>query len=520
MKNSLFNKIDAFEEQISKQNAKDKEMDIVSENGNKSEENGDIKNTETPENKIDEIINSCSVFSKYNMKIYIIIILVLMADGGEASVVSFLITVLEEQWKFSTFEKSLFGICGSLGALFGMGFAGTWSDLYGRKPIFILGNFIAAIFSILTAFSGNLIQYAICRFTYGFGVGIALAAASSLTTEVTSSRLRAWMLNIIWVFYPVGELYCAIFADYFLVISVEGKSKFQIKAENSIDPWRKLILCVAIPCFLSGILSILIDESPRYLLTRQNYTEAFTSIDSMLISNKKNPLTQDEKNQIISENEASITADKQTFTKNYKDIFSKDYLRITLLIAGSYYVMSTSWNGLSLIMPNVIQMKEKMDFKDSHDTIDKHAAYTSFIISALFEIPCTLLSSYLAEIKFLGRKGALMLSFLLCLIPSLLVSLSIPGFTAYLIVIRFMTTLPYGVMYIYNNEVYPTRIRSTALGIIGAFTRVSAILSPFIMFGLLEWGIYMPFIFMTILFALGILFSFLLPYESHGKNIK
>lgn len=526
MENEINKKNDSLEDD-SKEKTINKELEMTSIDVEQPKISDDASiNPKNPENtnleedtKIDDIINHCSIFSKFNLKIYLIVLLVLTADGAEATVVSFLLTVLDVEWQFTTFEKSLFGICGSVGALFGLALAGTWSDIYGRKPIFILGNFIAGVFAIITAFTQNLPQYAISRIIYGFGKGITIAAASSLTTEITSKKLRAWMLNIIWVFYPIGELYCAIMADYFFVVSKEGKSEAEIASE-SLDPWRKLVLCVAAPCLISGLLSIFINESPRFLLSKQNYPEAFKSINTLLQSNKKNCLTEEEKNQLIEENKKIITQEKANFMNNMKEIFGKDFLKITLLISGMYYVTATSWSGLSLIMPKVIQMKEKIDFEQTKDSIDEHAAYTSFIISAVFEIPITLLSSLFAEIKFLGRKGALMLSFLLCFIPSLLSSINIPGFTAYIIVIRFMTTLPYGVIYIYNNEVYPTKIRSTALGITGAFSRVSEIFCPFIMFFLLDIGILAPFIFMSIIFACGILFSYLLPYESHGKNIK
>lgn len=516
--------------------------------------------------KIDNIINNSSVFSSFNIKIYIIIMLVIMADGGESSVVSFLIPILEDQWNFNTLQKGFFGTCGAIGALLGGSIAGNWSDIKGRKPMFILGNLLASVFACLASFSNNIYQYAVCRITFGFGVGISITAASALTTEITSSKSRAWMLNVIWLFFPLGELYCSVIANFLLVNDNEivlnsfnkiqnssslnfnnssqyDSSIFSFDSTNfnntinqnitndvyifnginikNLDKWRKLMLLVALPCILSTIVSFFVSESPRYLLNKEKYTQAFKIIDYINIANNKPILSEEDKHILIKEqidinsrNYKSINA-----FDNYKQLFKDKYLYTTLLISGIYFVMATSWGGLSIIMPKVIGQKEKEKSIKYNTPEDKHKAYTTFIISAFLEIPCTLLASFLAEIKILGRKGALMLSFALCFIPCTLIVIHVHGFSVFLIITRFLTTIPFGIAYIYNNEVFPTNIRSTALGVLGGMSRISAISSPFIMFALLDIGFIYPFLFCSILFLMGIVLSFLLPLETIGKDI-
>lgn len=559
--------------------------------------------------KIDEIINSSSILNSFNLKIYTIILLIIMVDGSESSLVSFLVPILDKEWKFTTFTRSFFGVCTSLGGFIAGLISGNWSDTYGRKPLFIIGNIVGAICSLLASFSTRLLHYAIFRITYGFGIGVTINAASALTTEITSKKKRAWMLNVIWVFYPVGELYSSILADYFLVSddtnNITNSTNFKIYNNssssfynntliaqndnnneysifNDVHPWRKLMISLALPFLITSVLGFLISESPRFLLNKQKYSEAFKVINKILIANKKEELTEDEKETLVKEqkeiithfnlNNAKINKSKSSIVRNYKQLLSKKYFRVTFCIAIIYYVLTTSWNGLSIIMPKLIsdlEEKHKIDsikkrdqaifntnsfnnssiennnvvnststntfFNKENDYINnnglsdddeilnnKHTTYYTYIISAIFEIPFTLLASYLAEMKCLGRKGSLTVSFVLSIIPTLILVIShnITGFSAYFIIIRFLTTIPYGIIYIYNNEVYPTKIRSTSLGFLDSCNRVFSISSSFISFFLYNINYTLPFIYVSSLFILGAFMSWLLPYETLGKNIE
>ena len=484
--------------------------------------------------KIDEIFNSISSWNKINMKVYLIILLVLMADGGEAAIISFLLPILEKEWKMNTFQKGFFGTCGAIGALFGGTISGTLSDHYGRKKIYIVGNILTALFGFLIAFSNGLFSYAILRMVYGFGVAMSITAASSLTTEISPKNIRAWILNIVWLFYPIGELYCALLADFYLVVpeKLDNKGNNAVLS-NDFENWRKLMITVSIPCIICVFISIFVIESPRYYLYKKKYNEAFAVLNEILKGSNKNELTEDDKKQIIAESEiqgenlltqenldTSTTKIKKGFIQNIKELFNSEYKSITLLLSCIYLIIAFAWSGLSFIMPKAIKQKEQLDFEETGDYNDPHAPYVTFMISAICEIPCTLLSSYLAEHKSLGRKGSLMLTFLICSIPGLLICLPIPGFSVYFIIIKFIIVIPYSIIYIYNNEIYPTKIRSTALGLLGSFTRISAIISPFVMILLFDLYFYLPFAFIACLLVLGILFSYLLPLETLGTDIK
>lgn len=461
--------------------------------------------------KIDVIFNNSSLFNNYSLRVYLIIMLVLMTDGAEATIVSFLINVLEKKWYFSTFEKGIFGSFGAMGSFIGGMISGSLSDVYGRKPLFIIGNIIATICCFLSAFSQGIVSFAICRCLYGFGIGISIAAASSLVTEISSTKRRALMLATIWLFFPLGEFYCAIIADYFLVSTASDP-----------DNWRKLIMSIGVPCFISSIFTFFVDESPRFLLQKKRYEEAFTIIDRIKQANLQGYLSELDKETIKKETEEDHEQEtgqsKSTQIKNkYKAVFSSKFIKITIFITFINFICATSWNGLSYIMPKIL-IDQQIKQSSSGKIIDPHAPYHTFMISALLEIPCTFICSTLADL--LGRKFAILLSFLLCLIPGILIVLSVPGFYFYFVMIRFVTVVPWGIIYIYTNEVYPTKFRTTAIGLLGAFSKISSLFSPTVMILLYETSFNLPFMFVSILFSCGVLFAFLLPYETKGLSIK
>lgn len=476
------------------------------------DENSVIKST-----KIDEIFENCSITNRISVKVYLIIMLVIMAEGAEATVVSFLVNILEVEWNFSVFQKGIFGSCGAVGALAGGIFSGSFSDMNGRKPLFIIGTALASLFCFLSAFTSGFYLFSCCRVVYGFGVGISLSSASSLTTEITSTKKRALMLNVIWLFFPVGELYCAVLADNLLV-----DDDLDMK-DNKIENWRKLIIMIGIPCFICAFLTWFVEESPRFLLLKKRYSQAIEVLNRFKESNNQPRLENDEVDQIYKEADelrSTYSTESENYLSNIKTLFSWRYLRLTLLIGSIYFICSASWNGLSYIMPKILIAKQKQDSLNNDTVSNPHDPYRTFIISAVFEIPCTIISSVLAEVKSLGRKGSMILSFVLCVIPGILILLSVPGFTVYMIIIRFLTVIPYGIIYIYNNEVYPTSIRATAMGILASMSKVSSIITPFIMIYLFEITMTLPLLYITIVFVLGAIFSYLLPYESIGINIK
>ena len=85
--------------------------------------------------------------------------------------------------------------------------------------------------------------------------------------------------------------------------------------------------------------------------------------------------------------------------------------------------------------------------------------------------------------------------------------------------LKFFINTSIGIVSVYTSEVYPTHLRSLALGFGNGLTRIGGITTPFlceIMDGYINKG---PFYMFSILSVVGIFTTYLLPYDTIGMQL-
>lgn len=82
--------------------------------------------------------------------------------------------------------------------------AGKLSDLYGRKPLFLLGIGLFAFGSILAGVSTNMPMMCICRGIQGIGGGIIIPVATAAIADLYSPTVRAKMQGMLGAIFGVG----------------------------------------------------------------------------------------------------------------------------------------------------------------------------------------------------------------------------------------------------------------------------------------------------------------------------
>ena len=236
---------------------------------------------------IDELIDEKLGINSYGMRIYIIISLFFLADGSEMIIESLLIMKLGDLWDLSHTQKGFLGSAVFLGFFIGAIISGKLSDTYGRRPVFIAGSIVTAVFSLVSAFSPNYYFLVVMRSFFGMGVGLSIPSCSALAIEITPTKYRAWVLNLIWVFFPFGEIFAVLIASAVI---------------NKVHGWRYLLGIVSIPAAISCIMSFFVNESPRFYLVTKQFDRAFINLDRILQYSKDRILLNEEmKNRIIAE---------------------------------------------------------------------------------------------------------------------------------------------------------------------------------------------------------------------------
>ncbi len=205
--------------------------------------------------------------SYFNSKVYLILALFFLADGGEMVVLSLITTKLSNKWNLSSSEKGLLGSSVSIGTFFGALLCGSYSDVIGRKPVFIVGSVIVTFFAFFSALINDYFSFFICRGICGLGIGLSIPSAFSLATEIIPSKFRHIAITMIWFFFPFGEIF---------IICL---SKLLLKYDNG---WRFILAFASLPCLIALILSFSIYESPKFLFTVGKYKEGIVILKKLV----------------------------------------------------------------------------------------------------------------------------------------------------------------------------------------------------------------------------------------------
>jgi len=150
------------------------------------------------------------------------------------------------------------------GAVLGALFFGRLADRLGRKRMFLATLVVYLIATVATAFSWDILTFAVCRFFTGFGIGGEYAAINSAIDELIPARLR-------------GTVDLAINGTFWIGAALGAGLSVVLLHPGFVGPawgWR-------IAFGLGAILSVAIllvrrhvPESPRWLLTHGRVEEA------------------------------------------------------------------------------------------------------------------------------------------------------------------------------------------------------------------------------------------------------
>ena len=407
--------------------------------------------------------------------------------------------VCSDSWKQTVIESTYF-----IGFFVGAGLGGYVSDNYGRRTTILIGGVATAIFNIAASFlSVKWYLFMIFRFFIGISSNMAYVAAYVYCMEIIGPDYRSAMG--IWV--------QACFAIGYGLLS---------PISYLWPSWTSLqivIGCVAVPQVLMVISFV--GESPRYLFVRGEIDKAKSEIENIAVKNNRNPdkiaLILDE----ASDQTSSETEIDNTDTKNYsfKDLFinGSNMRLITINCMFNWFANSIVYYGLSL---NAAALPLDL--------------YWSNAFYCFVEVPAYFLAMYLVEVPLLGRKGTLVACLLTggiaCLLQVILSELSycesqdIQGFSDMngLVLAGFICSMvgksaisiSFAVIYNVTAELFPTQVRSNAVGLCSMVSRLGGIAAPGIL-GIQELVRWLPGVLFGVLAILAGGFSWFLP-ETYG----
>ncbi|KAF7164621.1 hypothetical protein CNMCM5623_009078 [Aspergillus felis] len=143
---------------------------------------------------------------------------------------------------------------------------GTWlsdplqESRFGRRPALFISALFCAASVLGTARCTNWGEILACRLILGIGIGAKASIAPVFAAEAAADHLRGRLLMMWQLFDSFGI--SVGFACYWIV----GRS------------WRGLLGSAAVPALILLVLVFLCPESPRFLIRKGAYADAFSSL--------------------------------------------------------------------------------------------------------------------------------------------------------------------------------------------------------------------------------------------------
>lgn len=265
----------------------------------------------------------------------------------------------------NTIATSIFYFGYAIGGIIG----GLLADKFGRKYVSILMILGLGISDIITAFSANIQFFIVMRFMIGFFLNGMMVTAFTMCMEFISKKYRGAM----------GCWFCALFSIGVILVSYP--------LAVLVKDWRVMQKWLSCLCWPIAILWIIyVPESYKWLISKSKAQSAYKIARFCMSRNKPNFDPEDEKNL------QQAIDDKVDEVKNYPNssitnlFTNKNMLFVTLICGYNWFVCSLGFYGAGLnagILPG--------------STIMNNA------IMGFMELPALFFSSFIMEIKWLGR---------------------------------------------------------------------------------------------------------------------
>jgi len=407
----------------------------------------------------------------------------IITGAGPYLVKTFELNNFQEGWAYSSL---LFG------CILGAAVAGRITDAIGRKKILFMVAILFALTSIGSALAFDLNSLVIARIIGGIAVGAASTVSPMYISEITPKRYRGSLVSMYQLFIVTG-----ILISYLINYSLNDIG------ENN---WRWMFATGAVPSLLFLITIFFVPETPRYLFKKGHKEKALEVL--------KMVNTPEESNSLANEIDKSL----QGASAGFRTLLDPSLRKVMLVGFGlAVFVQLSGINTIIDYAPKI--------FTTAGWRLDTglFATFGLGIVNFIFTWVSILVIDKFGRrpLYIVGSSG--MALTLLCL--------SILDFTgnfegiAVLIIIMiylaFFSSCIGPVFWTYMSEIFPNRVRGTALSV-PVFTQWIFNALVVLVFPLMLTKLQSSFTFLIIFFlAAGqLLFSWAYMKETKGKSLE
>jgi putative MFS transporter len=363
-------------------------------------------------------------------------------DGYDLGVISVVLLSISRDLDVSPVWAGLIGASSLIGIFVGGPVFGRVTDRFGRRRPFLVNIICFVALGIAQAFVQNVEQLFVVRLLLGMAIGAEYAIGSPMLAEFAPAhrrgRLSAWLIASWYIGFLISVL-----AGYLML--------------DVLDlGWRLIMASSAVPALATLALRSGLPESPRWLMSRGRRREARTVTLEHL-------------------------GDQEHFDREIADepaarggvgvgLLSPAYRRRTLLVCGFWACNVAPYFAIVTFAPQVFGA---LRLAEHAATIATDAMAVAGAVAGV------------VLMDRLGRRPMLIVPFWVCAValalvgvwPSAPVAVIMGCFVAF----GFFNAIGGTLTGPYPSELFPTELRTTAVGIAAAASRIGAALGTFLL---------------------------------------
>ena len=369
----------------------------------------------------------------------------------------------------------------------------------------LLGRMFVLKFSLIFTFFCNLSISLFCEykiiviveFINGFFAGIFEITSFNVACEFIPVRFRGWILLTIWNGYNVGVLF---------------PNLIMLRTMPEHDPSglpKTLYLCSLVILLCTIFSCVFYTDSPRNYIINGKNDDAINILKRM----KKNDefFTEETKREIYNSVPPKTISDFSL--SNYKEVFKHGMFTTGVLLLFICFNGTMINDGFQLVL-NLILEKVKQSDKSAHT---RTILMENIIINSI-ALPSNLIVGAFTEFKILGRKYTQSVGFFIMGTVMIPVIIN-PNFASTFFIFFMFFTCITNMVNVYVSEVYPTKIRDWALGMIQGSGYLGSFIAQYLFVYLNDLNVYYcPILFFVICTLNGFLCS-CLKVEPMGKPL-
>ncbi|QSE92632.1 MFS transporter [Rhodococcus pseudokoreensis] len=364
-------------------------------------------------------------------------------DGYALSIIGVAMVQISGQWNLSSAEQGLIAASTLIGILLGA-FAGGWlTDRFGREVLFTLDLVAIIACSVAQFFVEGVVWLIVLRLLLGMAVGADYPIATSLMTEFAPRKYRGPLLGAFVTMWFVGA------AAAYVVGEVLARTAGD-------DAWRWMLASAALPAVLICVARVGTPESPRWLVSKGKIDKA----NEVLLKVYGPGVTV-----------ADLPAEEET-NVGVKELLRSGYGKRMAFITLFWTCSVVPLFAVYAFAPAILGALK----------LEGDAAHIgSAAITILFMVGCIVA---LLLVNRMGRRPLLIHSFVWSGLALLLLGL-FPGAPSAIIMVLFAA---YAVLiggsqilqWVYPNELFPTEVRGSAVGLASSLSRIGAAIGTFL----------------------------------------